>query len=61
MNAKKEAIKGLQNDESDEAVDATPTDSGVTPDRVASDKMKTVAAPATAAEKTSSPRKHQGS
>jgi len=61
MTAKKEAIKGQQNDESEEATGETAPDSAVTPDRVATDKMKTVAAPAIATEKSASPRKHQGS
>jgi len=61
MTAKKEAIKGQQADaEAEDGVDMAP-DSAVTPDKVAADKMKTVAAPSVAAEKSASPRKHQGS
>jgi large subunit ribosomal protein L32 len=60
MTAKKEAIKGLQNDaEAEEGselapnagADAAPTDM----------KENVVAAPSIAAEKSASPRKHQGS
>lgn len=62
MTAKKEAIKGQQADaEQEDMPEAIAPDSGVTPDKVAGDKMKTVAAPSVAAEKTASPRKHQGS
>jgi large subunit ribosomal protein L32 len=61
MTAKKEAIKGQQSDETETEEGTAAPDSAVTPDRVANDKMKTVAAPEMQAEKTSSPRKHQGS
>ena len=62
MTAKKEAIKGQQADAEQEGMpDAVAPDSGVTPDRVAADKAKTIAAPSMAAEKSASPRKHQGS
>jgi large subunit ribosomal protein L32 len=61
MTAKKEAIKGQQSDETETEEGTVVPDSAVTPDRVANDKMKTVAAPSIAAEKSSSPRKHQGS
>lgn len=62
MTAKKEAIKGqLADAEQEDMPDAVAPDSGVTPDRVANDKMKTVAAPEMQAEKSASPRKHQGS
>jgi len=62
MTAKKEAIKGQQSDaEQEDMPEATAPGSGVTPDRVAADKSKTLAAPAMAAEKSASPRKHQGS
>lgn len=62
MTAKKEAIKGqLADAEQEDMPDAITPDSGVTPDKVAGDKMKTVAAPEMQAEKSASPRKHQGS
>jgi len=62
MTAKKEAIKGQQADaEQEDTPAAVAPDSGVTPDKVAGDKMKTIAAPEMQAEKSVSPRKHQGS
>ena len=63
MTAKKEAIKGQQSgDESVEGeVESTLPDQGVSPDQVAAEKQKTVAAPEMAQEKQSVPRKHQAS
>ena len=59
MTAKKEAIKGQQADEAEEGAQLAPN---AGPDSAPQDmKEDVVAAPEMPAEKTASPRKHQGS
>ena len=60
MTAKKEAIKGLQNDaEQEDMPDAVAPDAGVTPDKVPAGKAKVLAAPEMAKAKKTTPRKEQ--
>ena len=58
IQAKKEAIKGQL---ADAGSDEVAPESVVAPEQIAAGKTKTVAAPEMQAEKTASPRKHQGS
>jgi len=61
MTAKKEAIKGQQQEDADTNMpDSAPgTDSGVSPENVAPGKTEVLAAPAMAKAKSSTPRKEQ--